>query len=87
MEAKTGQPAELNRETIVELHNQFRTIRHAACNGIAVISALAEMAERNPTYTEKLVKMIAEKNPQIVVDLDKMDEEFRALIRALPPEE
>ena len=46
--------------------------------------ALSEMAERNPTYVEKLTKTVLSKSPQMVTELRTFDDEFRALLKALP---
>ena len=69
---------------LMELHNKFRAVKHSACNALAVIMALSEMAERNPTYVEKLTKTVLSKSPQMVNELRDFDDEFRAMLKAQP---
>ena len=74
----------VTRAEMLELHNKFRAVKHSACNALAVIMALSEMAERNPTYVEKLTKTVLSKSPQMVSELRTFDDEFRALLKGLP---
>ncbi len=76
--------APVSRAELLELHNKFRAVKHSACNALAVIMALSEMAERNPTYMEKLTKTVLSKSPQMVSELRDFDDEFRALLKGLP---
>ena len=74
----------VSRAELLELHNKFRAVKHSACNALAVVMALSEMAERNPTYVEKLTKTVLSKSPQMVSELREFDDDFRALLKALP---
>lgn len=74
----------LTREQVMTMHEKFRTVKHSACNALAVMMALSEMAERNPTYVEKLTKTVLSKSPQMVAELREFDDEFRTLLNALP---
>ena len=74
----------VSRAELLELHNKFRQVKHSACNALAVVMALSEMAERNPAYVEKLTKTVLSKSPQMVTELRDFDDEFRALLKALP---
>jgi hypothetical protein len=76
--------ASISREELIEIHNKFRAVKHSACNALAVIMALSEMAERNPTYVEKLTKTVLTKSPQMVTELRAFDDEFRTLLDASP---
>ena len=86
--APTPSPADgdapVTREELLELHNKFRAVKHSACNALAVIMALSEMAERNPTYMEKLTKTVLSKSPQMVSELREFDDDFRAILKGLP---
>jgi hypothetical protein len=79
-----GDDTPVTRAELMELHNKFRAVKHSACNALAVIMALSEMAERNPSYVEKLTKTVLSKSPQMVSELRTFDDEFRALLKALP---
>ena len=79
----TDGPA-ISRAELMELHNKFRAVKHSACNALAVVMALSEMAERNPTYVEKLTKTVLSKSPQMVTELREFDDEFRALLKVRP---
>ncbi len=74
----------ISRAELLELHNKFRAVKHSACNALAVVMALSEMAERNPTYVEKLTKTVLSKSPQMVSELRTFDDDFRALLKVLP---
>ena len=74
----------VSRAELLELHNKFRAVKHSACNALAVVMALSEMAERNPTYVEKLTKTVLSKSPQMVAELREFDDDFRALLKATP---
>lgn len=80
----TGDETPVTRAELMELHNKFRAVKHSACNALAVIMALSEMAERNPTYVEKLTKTVLSKSPQMVSELRTFDDEFRVLLKGLP---
>ena len=79
-----GDNVTVSRAELMELHNKFRAVKHSACNALAVIMALSEMAERNPTYMEKLTKTVLAKSPQMVSELRTFDDEFRVLLKAQP---
>ena len=82
--AHNGDSIMVSRAELMELHNKFRAVKHSACNALAVIMALSEMAERNPTYVEKLTKTVLSKSPQMVTELRTFDDEFRALLKSQP---
>jgi hypothetical protein len=82
--ATGANPDPISPELLLELHNNFRSMRHRACNTLAVIMALSEMAERNPSYVKKLTEMVLSKSPELVEDLQQFDEEFRALLKRVP---
>ena len=82
--APGGDEAPVTRAELMELHNKFRAVKHSACNALAVIMALSEMAERNPTYIEKLTKTVLSKSPQMVSELRTFDDEFRVLLKGQP---
>ena len=79
-----GDDTPVTRAELMELHNKFRAVKHSACNALAVIMALSEMAERNPTYIEKLTKTVLSKSPQMVSELRTFDDEFRILLKGQP---
>jgi len=59
----------ISQEEIVELQKKFSEIKHAINNALAVMSALAEMSQRRPDYSEKLASTVLAKYPQIVSSL------------------
>lgn len=72
------------REELVAIHEKFRAVKHSACNALAVMMALSEMAQRNPAYVEKLTATVLSKSPQMVAELREFDDEFRALLGGVP---
>jgi len=61
----------VSHEEIVELQKKFSEIKHAINNALAVISALSEMSQRRPDYSEKLASTVQTKVPQIVTSLQE----------------
>ena len=82
---RPAEPAPVpTREELVAMHERFRAVKHSACNALAVMMALSEMAQRNPTYVEKLTATVLSKSPQMVAELREFDDEFRALLGGRP---
>ncbi len=52
-----------------ELCDQFREIKHSINNTLAVIMALSELAQRNPSHYDKLSKAVLQRGPDIVQQL------------------
>ncbi len=59
----------ISHEELVELQKKFSEIKHAINNALAVLSALSEMSQRRPDYSEKLADAVLAKYPQIVSSL------------------
>jgi hypothetical protein len=51
---------------VVDLHEKFRKVKHDINNTLAVIMALSELGQRNPTYLEKLAKAVLQRGPEVV---------------------
>jgi two-component sensor histidine kinase len=68
----------LTREELQALHEKFREIKHDINNTLAVIMALSELAQRNPTHYEKLAKAVLQRGPDVVQKL----QDFQTLISA-----
>jgi hypothetical protein len=73
MSESNGMPP-ISHAELLELHTKFRAVKHSACNALAVVMALSEMAERNPAYVEKLTKTVLSKSPQMVTELRAFDD-------------
>lgn len=58
-------------EEFAQLQKKFSEIKHSINNALAVISALAEMSQRRPDYSEKLASTVLTKWPQIVSSLEE----------------
>ena len=82
--SEAGEAIQVSYEELLAIHHKFRAVKHSACNALAVIMALSEMAERNPAYVEKLTQAVLAKSPQMVSELRAFDDEFRALLKAQP---
>ena len=67
----------ISHEEIVELQKKFSDIKHAINNALAVLSALAEMSQRRPDYSEKLADAVLTKYPQIVSGLQEFTEALK----------
>jgi hypothetical protein len=63
---------------ILALHERFREIKHSVNNTIAVMMALSELAQRNPTHYEKLTQAVLSRCPEIVSQLQGFQQELLA---------
>jgi hypothetical protein len=61
---------------ILALHERFREIKHSVNNTIAVMMALSELAQRNPTHYEKLTQAVLTRCPEIVSQLQNFQQEL-----------
>ncbi len=65
---------------ILALHERFREIKHSVNNTIAVMMALSELAQRNPTHYEKLTQAVLTRCPEIVQQLQGFQQELLAKV-------
>ena len=76
---------------ILALHERFREIKHSVNNTIAVMMALSELAQRNPTHYEKLTQAVLSRCPEIVSQLQGFQQELLSklkpdgTVKAVPP--
>jgi len=71
-------PFEMTREELQAIHEKFRDVKHDINNTLAVIMALSELAQRNPSHYEKLGKAVLTRGPNIV----QMLQDFQTLLTA-----
>jgi two-component sensor histidine kinase len=71
-------PFEMTREELEALHEKFREIKHDINNTLAVIMALSELAQRNPSHYEKLGKAVLTRGPNVV----QMLQDFQGMLSA-----
>jgi hypothetical protein len=65
---------------VLALHERFREIKHSVNNTIAVMMALSELAQRNPTHYEKLTQAVLTRCPEIVAQLQGFQQEILAKV-------
>jgi hypothetical protein len=76
---------------IIALHERFREIKHSVNNTIAVMMALSELAQRNPTHYEKLTQAVLTRCPDIVSQLQGFQQELLSkvnpdmVVKSRPP--
>jgi len=71
-------PFEMTREELQAIHEKFREVKHDINNTLAVIMALSELAQRNPSHYEKLGKAVLTRGPNVV----QMLQDFQTLLTA-----
>lgn len=49
---------------------EYQETRHGLKNSLAVIMAMAEMAQRNPAHVPRLIECVLEKGPRMSLQLD-----------------
>ena len=74
----------VTRSELQALSDQFRDTKHNINNVFAVILALAELSERNPSNYERLAKAVLERCPAVVQDLHNFHEALNTVIEARP---
>lgn len=57
---------QMTRAELQTLHDHFRDTKHSINNTLAVIMALSELAQRNPSHYEKLGKAVLSRGPEVV---------------------
>lgn len=72
------------RQQLEVLYQNLRTMRHAINNDVAVILAMAELSQRNPTQSARLVQVCLEKAPQISAAVARFSEVFNASLNLQP---
>jgi hypothetical protein len=75
----------MTREELEAIHEKFREVKHDINNTLAVIMALSELAQRNPSHYEKLGKAVLTRGPNVV----QMLQDFQGMLTAKlkPPAE
>ena len=58
------------------LYQNLRAVRHAINNNVAVLTAMAELSQRNPAQCQKLSHLCLEKAPQIAAAIRGFAELF-----------
>jgi hypothetical protein len=71
-------PFEMTRAELEAIHEKFREVKHDINNTLAVIMALSELAQRNPTHYEKLGKAVLTRGPNVV----QMLQDFQSMLVA-----
>ena len=56
----------ITRAELQALHDRFRETKHTINNTLAVIMALSELAQRNPSHYDKLAKAVLTRGPEVV---------------------
>jgi hypothetical protein len=59
-----------------QLRQNLRTVRHSINNHVAVMMAMAELAQRNPTQCARLAQVCLDKAPQIAQSIRSFSEAF-----------
>ena len=78
-------PFEMTREELQAIHDKFRELKHDINNTLAVVMALSELAQRNPTHYEKLAKTVLSRGPNVVQMLMDFQNILDAKLKGQPP--
>ena len=76
---------QMSREEFVALHDKYREIKHDINNTLAVIMALSELAQRNPSHYEKLAKAVLQRGPDVVQQLQEFQAALSAKLKSSAP--
>ena len=75
----------MTREELQELYDMFREIKHGINNTLAVVMALSELAQRNPTHFEKLAKAVLSRGPEVVQQLQDFQNKLGSKLKDSEP--
>ncbi|HEX5177294.1 MAG TPA: hypothetical protein VFV83_09710 [Chthoniobacteraceae bacterium] len=78
---------QITRDELQTLHDHFRDTKHTINNTLAVIMALSELAQRNPSHYEKLAKAVLTRGPEVVQLLQDFQNALGAKLRGPGSEE
>ena len=73
---------QISREELQAIHEKFREVKHNINNTLAVIMALSELAQRNPSHYEKLAKAVLQRGPDVVQQMQDFQTLLTAKIKA-----
>ena len=76
---------QMSREEFAAMHDRFREIKHDINNTLAVIMALSELAQRNPSHYEKLAKAVLQRGPEVVQQLQEFQTVITGKLKASAP--
>jgi len=68
------------QQEMESLYQNLRTARHSINNDVAVIMAMAELSQRNPSQSSKLIQLCLEKSPQITATMTGFAELFNGTL-------
>lgn len=68
----------ITRQELQVLHDHFRDTKHTINNTLAVVMALSELAQRNPSHYDKLAKAVLARGPEVV----QMLQDFQSALAA-----
>ena len=77
----------ISREEYTALHDKFREMKHDINNTLAVVMALSELAQRNPTHYDKLSKAVLQRGPEVVQRLQEFQNAIGAKLKSSTPAE
>jgi hypothetical protein len=78
---------QITRDELQTLHDHFRDTKHTINNTLAVIMALSELAQRNPSHYEKLAKAVLTRGPEVVQMLQDFQNALGSKLRGPGSEE
>ncbi len=76
---------QITRDEFLELQEKYRKLKHDINNSLAVIMAQSELAQRNPTYYERLAKTVLERGPAVVVQMQEFQTAIAEKLKSSAP--
>ena len=72
---------QMTRAELQALHDHFRDTKHTINNTLAVVMALSELAQRNPSHYDKLAKAVLTRGPEVVQMLQDFQNALSAKLK------
>ena len=68
----------MSREEFNQIYEEFRELKHRLNNTLAIVMALSEMSQRNPSYCERLAQTVLLRGPETVTLLTEFQNRLAA---------
>lgn len=75
----TDSPSPQPPDDLATLILKYREVKHSVNNSLGVMMAMSELAQLNPNNVEKLIKIVIERGPQIVSQMQGFGADLQRL--------
>ncbi len=73
-------PQTVSCESLLAFQSALKTAKHDISNTFAVLLALAELAEANPSNYQRLAHLVIERCPKVISELQSLQDNLASLV-------